>query len=225
MQSERKTDMNPTHTHRIPFVAVLAAAVLAGVAATSATAAPAGRPATAVEAPQPPVTAGPAGRVRGRHGLRSLQSATSWGTIGEYVSANGGCVNRRVIVTAPQLRAVRVDFGNLIGAQNQQWVAWRPWVYRAESREWTPGAWLAKEVVTDGFSTFDTAWLNLSTGQWQDGVSEFSINAAGTYSVYVEYYWYANQYVGAGGTGEFLTLVDDDRGPLPVYGPSCRYSS
>jgi hypothetical protein len=130
------------------------------------------------------------------------------------------------MVTAPQMQALPVSLGSnviVIGPSHTQWVAYRAWVYHVESRQWIPGPWKAREATDDGWSgLFSDSWYDFSARGWATGTTTFNINSAGTYWAYAEYYWYADQYVGAGGHGEFVALNDYNSGRLGTSN-TCRF--
>ena len=120
------------------------------------------------------------------------------------------------------MRALPVSLGGnviVLGPSHTQWVAYRAWVYHVESRQWIPGPWKARQTTDDGWGAmFDDSWYDYGSRSWHGGATHFDINSSGTYYAYAEYYWFADQFVGAGGDGGFLSVHDYNSGRLPVTG-------
>lgn len=158
--------------------------------------------------------------------LTAAPASAAWGTTGSFQYAEGGCMGNRLFVTAPLMNAVPVSPGGnviVIGSSHNQWVAYRAWVYHYESGQWNAGSWKAHQVGDDGYSSlFGDSWYDYDTRSWQGGTTNFTLNSRGTYAVYVQYYWFADQFVGAGGHGDFIGVSDYNSGALGMQ-TVCRY--
>jgi hypothetical protein len=150
--------------------------------------------------------------------LTAGASSAATGTIGSYQPAQASCLNGRILVTSPLMDSVPVSYGSnviVIGSSHTQWVAYRAWVYHVESRQWIAGSWKARQAGNDGYSSlFDGSWYDYNARGWAGSSTDFTINLRGTYYVYVQYYWFADQYVGAGSDGGFISVNDYNNGGL-----------
>jgi hypothetical protein len=144
--------------------------------------------------------------------LAAGAASAATGTIGSYQPAEASCLNGRIIVTSPAMNSVPVSYGAnviVIGSSHTQWVAYRAWVYHVESRQWIAGSWKARQTGDDGYSSlFDSRWYDYNARGWAGGSTEFTPALHGTFYVYVQYYWFADQYVGAGSDGGFISVHD-----------------
>lgn len=134
------------------------------------------------------------------------------GQTGSYVAAQATCLDGHILITAPLMESVPVSYGSnvlVIGSSHTQWVAYRAWVYHAESRQWAAGPWKARQVNDDGWDVLrGDSWYDYNARGWSTSNTDFTVNLHGTYYVYVQYYWFADQYVGAGSDGGYIPVND-----------------
>jgi hypothetical protein len=124
----------------------------------------------------------------------------------------------KIHVDPPMVSSVPLSSGNVVtiggwtgGGNHPQWVGVRVWLLRwdAGTARWSytdqngdgyydHGPLLQIKVLSDG-NLFDGSWWNADARRpIASGDSFFSIRYTGYYRVNVEYFWYADEYVGAG---------------------------
>lgn len=158
--------------------------------------------------------------------ISAAPASAAWGTVGGLQASEANCFNGQITVNAPHMKAVPVSLGGnvvVLGPSHTQWVAYRAWVYHVESRQWIAGSWKARQATDDGWaSMFDDRWYDYNSRSFQSGATSFTINRAGTYYAYAQYYWFADQYVGAGGDGGFVGMHDYNTGRLAMAS-TCQF--
>jgi hypothetical protein len=147
----------------------------------------------------------------------TLPAYEPW-TACSYWPADGN----RIIVHPPLMKALgnyAIVNGNII-LNVPQTVGYRVSVYRL-NKVGTPvyysGSPLLTRTVTDsdGAST-DGWWWNTATKRWDYPIN-YWIYDSGRYMVWVEYYWFANQYFGSASTAGWVRNLEGSDDPICDY--------
>jgi hypothetical protein len=111
-------------------------------------------------------------------------------------------VGMSIIVSRPSMSPL----GNLYIAPDgglhvnpDQTVAYRVSIYRTVGSGvalYSQGPWMATSADWN-IDTSNSAWLNLSTNQWEYSGRRYWVHQPGVYKIWVNYYWYANEAFGA----------------------------
>ena len=153
-------------------------------------------------------------------GASATDAAAASGQVGAHSRAEVTCdaLPGRMLVHLPMVSSVPVSGGNVFtvggwtgGGNHPQWVGVRAWLLRWDARtaRWAytdqngdgyydRGPLLQIKVLSDG-NLFDSSWWNADAGRpIAAGDTQLAIRYSGYYKLNVEYFWYADAYVGSG---------------------------
>jgi hypothetical protein len=147
-------------------------------------------------------------------------AAAATGNVGSHSRAQVTCdaLDAKLLVHLPMVASVPLTSGNIVtiggwtgGGNHPQLVGVRAWLLRWDAAN---GRWAYTDQNRDGYydasplltitvlsdgNLFDSDWWN-ATARRPMSASDtlFGIRTTGYYKVNVEYFWYADQYVGSG---------------------------
>ena len=147
-------------------------------------------------------------------------AAAATGQVGAHDRAQATCdaLRSRLLVHLPQVGSVPVSQPNIVtiggwtgGGNHPQWVGvrvwllkWDPvaarWAYTDQNRDglYDRGPLLQTQVLSD-MNVLGSSWWNADARRpLAVGDTQFAISYAGYFKLNVEYFWYADQYVGSG---------------------------
>jgi len=147
-------------------------------------------------------------------------AAAASNPVGNHSRAEVTCdaLPGRMLVHLPMVSSVPISSANQFtvggwtgGGTHPQWVGVRVWLLRWDARtaRWAytdqnndgyldHGPLLQVKVLSDG-NLFDSTWWNADAKRSiAPGDTQLAIRYSGHYKVNVEYFWYADAYVGAG---------------------------
>lgn len=153
-------------------------------------------------------------------GVAAGPVAAASGSVGSHSRAQVTCdaLSAKLLVHLPMVASVPVNTGNVFtvggwtgGGTHPQLVGVRAWLTRWDAAN---GRWAYTDQNRDGYydaspllqitvlsdgNLFDSNWWNADARRpMAVGDTLFGIRTTGYYKVYVEYFWYADQYVGSG---------------------------